>query len=331
MDKLYRQSNYQSTVFTLFDSSFHSEILPEKPYCTDNLAQGIYPRLQRIAITKRYIQLNPPQQQHWLVFDIDRPHSAFAWEDANLPPPFAVVVNETNTHCHIVYALAAPVCTSDLAHEKPLRYLAAIQQAYTEKLQADVNYSGLIAKNPFSQNHWHVIPCAIHAKYTLDELAEWVSLTNRPKRFLRVSEAVALGRNCALFDKLRVWAYVAVREFRGGKVTHWRKAVAAQAQSFNDFTCPLSVNEVSAIAKSVAKWVWARDADAEARFIARQKVKGAKGGKAKGLANFNKRVAAEALRADGYTQKEVAEALDVCQKTISNWQKDFNDLFQSLD
>ena len=97
----------------------------------------------------------------------------------------------------------------------------------------------------------------------------------------------------------------------------------------------------------MAKWVWARDADAEAKFIAKQTIKGhkggkgnssamqaikgAKGGKAKGLANFNKRVAAEALRADGYTQKEIAEALDVCQKTISNWQKDFNDLFQDLD
>ena len=81
----------------------------------------------------------------------------------------------------------------------------------------------------------------------------------------------------------------------------------------------------------MAKWVWARDADAEARFIARQKSKGAKGGKAKGLANFNKRVAAEALRSDGYTQKEIALALEVRQSTVSNWQKDFNDLFRGID
>ena len=33
--------------------------------------------------------------------------------------------------------------------------------------------------------------------------------------------------------------------------------------------------------------------------------------------NFNKRVAAEALRADGYTQQEVAEVLGVSQRTIS--------------
>ena len=41
---------------------------------------------------------------------------------------------------------------------------------------------------------------------------------------------------------------------------------------------PLSVNEVRAIGKSVAKWVWARDADAEAKFIAKQvKKKGGTG------------------------------------------------------
>ena len=101
----------------------------------------------------------------------------------------------------------------------------------------------------------------------------------------------------------------------------------------------LSVNEVRAIGKSVAKWVWARDADAEARFIAKQvkegrnggkanssevqAIKGAKGGKAKGAANFNKRVAAEALRMDGYTQLQVAEALGINQATVSRWQKDF--------
>ena len=51
-----------------------------------------------------------------------------------------------------------------------------------------------------------------------------------------------------------------------------------------------------------------------------QAEKGRKGGKANGLANFNKRVAAEALRADGYTQKETAEALGVSQSVIAKWQ-----------
>ena len=149
MGKLYPLESNQATLLSILEQISHSQSLPKKPYCTDDLTQGIYPRFQRIALTKAYIQLNPPAMQHWLVFDIDRPNSAYAWDDANLPTPFAVVVNETNTHCHIIYRLDSPVCTSDFANIKPLRYLDAIQRAYTAKLQADVNYSGLIAKNPF--------------------------------------------------------------------------------------------------------------------------------------------------------------------------------------
>ena len=319
MSKLYPLDANQAMLFTIFDSSSHSESLPVRPYCTDNLAQGIYPRLQRIAITKRYIQLNPPQQQHWLVFDIDRPHSAFAWEDANLPPPFAVVVNETNTHCHIVYALAAPVCTSDLAHEKPLRYLAAIQQAYTEKLQADVNYSGLIAKNPFSQNHWHVIPCAIHAKYTLDDLAEWVSLNGMLKRALRGPEAVALGRNCVMFDALRFYAYKSIRQYREGKVGVWREHIQAKAGELNVFREPLPESEVRAIAKSVANWVWQHMRQDSEKFIEKQRQRGKASGKARlGKAN-NHRVAAQALKNEGMRLSEIARTLGISQATVKKW------------
>ena len=139
MGKLYPLESNQATLLSILEQISHSESLPKKPYCTDDLTNGIYPRLQRIAITKRYIQLNPPQMQYWMVFDIDRPNSAYAWYDSNLPIPFASVVNESNTHCHIIYRLEIPVCTSDFAHIKPLQYLDAIQRAYTAKLQADVN------------------------------------------------------------------------------------------------------------------------------------------------------------------------------------------------
>ncbi len=40
---------------------------------------------------------------------------------------------------------------------------------------------------------------------------------------------------------------------------------------------------------------------------------------------------AEALRADGFTQQETAQALGLNQATVSRWQKDFNDLGLALD
>ncbi len=331
MAKLYPLDENQATLFTLFDSSSHSESLPIRPYCTDNLAEGIYPRLQRIAITKRYIQLNPPEMQYWLVFDIDRPNSAFAWYDANLRAPFAVVVNEENTHCHIVYALASPVCTSDFAHQKPLRYLAAIQRAYTEKLKADFNYSGLIAKNPFSRNHWHVIPCAIEAKYTLEELAEWVDLTQVSKRSKNASEAFALGRNCYLFDTLRKYSYKAIKQYRLGKVDVWRNHILDQAMSMNVFNQPLPANEVKAIAKSVANWVWKHMKNDNPVFIEKQRREGRngglKGGRNGGVASGktrqsksnNHRIAAQALKDGGMSLSDIARNLGISVRTIHNW------------
>ena len=162
-----------------------------------------------------------------------------------------------------MYGLNIPIKTVDPEHIKALRYFAAVYDAMTFALKADPNYSGLLTKNPTHAN-WRTY-WGSKAAYELSELAEYVSLTNIQKR--AESDSRGFGRNCTIFDKLRAWAYVAVRGYRGGKVTLWREAVAAQAQNFNDFTSPLSVNEVLAIAKSVAKWVWARDADAEARFV----------------------------------------------------------------
>ena len=226
---------------------------------------------------------------------------------------------KTNTLCHIVYALAAPVCTSDLAHEKPLRYLAAIQQAYTEKLQADVNYSGLIAKNPFSQNHWHVIPCAIHAKYTLDDLAEWVSLSGVLKRALRGPEAVALGRNCVMFDALRFYAYKSIRQYREGKVGVWREHIQAKAGELNVFREPLPESEVRAIAKSVANWVWQHMRQDSEKFIEKQRQRGKASGKARlGKAN-NHRVAAQALKDEGMPLSEIARVLGVSRNKVINF------------
>ncbi|UOO93766.1 replication initiation protein [Vitreoscilla stercoraria] len=319
MDKLYPLAFNQATLLEILEQISQSQSLPRKPYCSDNLSTGIYPRLQRIAITKRYIQLNPPSMQHWLVFDIDRPNSAYAWYDANLPTPFAVVVNESNTHCHIIYRLESPVCTSDLAHEKPLRYLDAIQRAYTAKLQADVNYSGLIAKNPFSQNHWRVIYCAVNALYTLDYLAEWVDLTQVPKRCKNASEAVALGRNCYLFDSLRKVAYKSIREYRTGKVDTWRSHILDQAMSMNVFSEPLPHSEIKGIAKSVANWTWKKMRHDTEAFKQRQSVRGKKGGIAKGAKNHNKRVSAMVLKEQGLPLTEIARSLNLTVMTLRRW------------
>ncbi|MCZ5921676.1 replication initiation protein, partial [Escherichia coli] len=52
---------------------------------------------------------------------------------------------------------------------------AAIERSLCEKLCADVNYSGLICKNPFHLE-WQVMEWREEA-YTLDELADYLDLS----------------------------------------------------------------------------------------------------------------------------------------------------------
>jgi hypothetical protein len=235
---------------------FQSKI-PHKPYCTDDLASGLLIRCKSHAIQRRYIQHNPPPLLAFMVYDLDRPNSALAWYDADLPAPAWVSVNPENGHCHIAYGLIAPVARTDAARAEPLRLAAAIESAYGDKMDADRGYSGLITKNPLHP-HWHVYcpanESANHGYYELSELAEYVTL---PKKLPRGKEAAGVGRNVSLFDDLRKWAYRAVRlHWKPAGFPAWQAACLDKAESLNQFPEPLPYAEIKATAKSVSKWTW---------------------------------------------------------------------------
>ena len=180
-------------------------------------------------------------------------------EDARLPEPNFVVRNLNNRKSHIHYAIQS-VCTSDAASIKPLQYLAAIERAYCEALNADRGYTGLITKNPYSLE-WAVME--LHQQeWSLGELADYVDL--KPAYWTRKRAAndshYGLGRNCAMFHRLRFWAYDHVTHHRESGTTEdvWMNLVLERAESENTFDQPLPYSEIKATAKSVGKWVWQR-------------------------------------------------------------------------
>ena len=200
----------------------------------------------------------------------------------------------------MVYGLSIPVKTADPEHIKALRYFAAVYDAMAVALKADLNYSGLLTKKPNTRKMAHRVglqrsirafrACGIRRPHPSTKRAESDS---------RALGAIALfSINCAC-GHTSLFASIGLAPLLLGVRLFMPKRKAAMSLR------ALSVNEVRAIGKSVAKWVWARDADAEAKFIAKQvkegrnggkanssasqAIKGAKGGKAKGLANFNKR------------------------------------------
>ncbi|MFY4630098.1 replication initiation protein, partial [Escherichia coli] len=113
-----------------------------------------------------------------------------------------------NGHAHLLYALNIAVRTAPDASVKALKYAAAVERSLCEKLCADVNYSGLICKNPFHLE-WLVMEWREEA-YTLDELADYLDLSASERR--SIDKHYGMGRNCHLFEMTRKWAYRAIRQ-----------------------------------------------------------------------------------------------------------------------
>lgn len=318
----------------LFNPVFNSERLPHKPYCKDEKSAANLIRSLKSALRRPYISINPPKLRFWSIYDIDRLGGGLAWEDGNLPAPAWAAINKENGHAHLAYGLSAPVLTGDGGREAPLRYLAAIESGFRARLGADQAFVGPITKNP-SHPLWRTLwgPAKL---FELGELAEWVDLPKHmPKRGMKV-ENVGLGRNCTLFDRMRSWAYVAVRAYRGERGlmgwNAWLEEVRSKAEELNgDFSMsggewhsqsgPMGNREVYWVAKSVATYCWKHDAKAHAEFIQRQAFKGRKGGIAKGLANENKQASARLLRmaCPDMSMRQIANELDVNINTVRRW------------
>ena len=303
--------------------------LPHRPYCTDDTSSGLFIRPQTTALGYRHIQYNPPPHVASLVFDLDKPDSYHAWQDAGLPAPHWISVNRTNGHAHIGYMLAAPVARTSAARQKPLRYLAAIEHVLAKRLGADMGYSGLITKNPVHSDWltiWHNVE-----PYTLDYLAEFcpdadlAAFNGRTRKEAR--EASGVGRNVAVFDNVREWAYKAVRKFwRPNGYDAWADAVRAACERQNgEFASPLPVSEIKATAKSIARWVWNRFTPAG--FSQVQAHRGAKGGKvSKGggrpkSTNWALWEAIQSMKAAGYSHSTIADDLNISASTVSKYAK----------
>ena len=163
--------------------------------------------------------------------------------------------------------------------------------------------------------------------YDLEDLAEYIDL--RKYQTKKKPDEVGLGRNVSLFDKLRKWAYVAVRKYRGSERNFvlWSAETYGKALEYNgDFVQPLLERECYHIAKSVAKWTWRKDAEALAAFKARQSAKGQKGGKASGIArmaaNEDKRSTARLMAARGMSSRTIAQELGIGKSTVARWLSD---------
>jgi|TARA_B100001079_G_scaffold267652_1_gene276744 hypothetical protein len=256
-----------------------SQRLPRKPYHTDNPQHGLRIRDVQKALSSRYIQHNGPTHRYWLVYDVDRECAALDWSDLGAPPPTIVAQNPENGHAHLIYGLDVAVRTAPDAKSGPLRYAAAVDCALRALLGADEDYAGLICKNPLHP-HWRVTEWE-YRLYELGDLDSWLDLspyTDRRKKL----PAYGLGRNCNLFEHLRLWAYKAIRQ-GWPEYGRWFEACLTKAEGYNiqqfagTKAGKLPFNEVKATAKSVATYTHKHFSPEG--FRAYQAASGRKGGK----------------------------------------------------
>jgi hypothetical protein len=120
-----------------------------------------------------------------------------------------------------------------MARIAPLRYLAAIENAYFDKARTDFKFTRPLRNNPLHPllELWE--PANVPS-YELGYLTKFVNLPDKvPPR------PAGLGHNCDLFDSLRVCAYRAVRGFwRPVGSDPWWPAVLRQAEKMNIFDAP---------------------------------------------------------------------------------------------
>jgi hypothetical protein len=307
-----------------------AENLPHKPYCSDEKG-WLQVRKKSTAIGKKYIQHNQPSLCTWLVYDYDRAGALQHIGDNQLPVPNIVATNPANGNSHLFYKLADPVCTSDLAHPKPLHLLAKIDFVMCEKLEADKGYQGFISKNVLHK-HWHVQEVNQHP-WNLADFLEWIDL---PKRLPKRAEVQGLGRNCTMFEKCRLWAYRQVLNYRlMGNRKGFADAVLSHCESINEsFPSPLNFSEVKATAKSIAGWTWkhytgsgSMSNEAWATYVQethtpdKQRARQVKQVASRLEASKTARSEAKKLREGGSTIRAIATALSVSVGTVSNWLK----------
>lgn len=262
--------------------------LPRRPLATDDPTTGLTRTSRTLALDRRLIETNPAALTSLLAVDVDHPDALIRalWDRSDWLPT-VVTENPGNGHAHAIWALTAPVATTEYAHRRPLALAAAVTEGLRRSVDGDPAFGGLITKNPLNQDwiaHW-----VTSHTYGLNELAGHLDdadlMPPTSWRRARRRNPVGLGRNCCLFETARTWAY---REARH----HWgdpdglHRAITSTVRDLNqNFSDPLPSSETRAIATSIHKWITTKSriwkdgpATYEATFITIQSARGKKSG-----------------------------------------------------
>ena len=238
--------------------------LPQKVWAGDGKKhKGIFDSSHAVN-TFSNIQFRRRDKRIYIAIDVDHAYGAILWDLAGVPCPTLIMVNRENGHAHYLYELSDPPLWTRKARVRPQHYYEHVKTGLMVRLNdaygygVDFGYAGHACKNPVSDK-WTVY--TNDALFGLDELNEYVPAGHSYYDTLKARKGIgsAYGRNCALFDEVRLWAYPKVQHaLDHSNYDTWFRLVLDYCERLNEwkYDQPLPYAEVKSISKSVALWCW---------------------------------------------------------------------------
>lgn len=282
-----------------------------------------------------HVQAEPFNSYTSIVLDIDYDYKSDAYATSDLeglPAPNIAVMDPETGHAHLIFLLSTPVHNNKPGSEhagssvKALKYYKRVSAGLGMAYRSDMSYTQLITKNPCSPR-W-IVDIVREQPYTLDELADWVGLPEDAEIEKAIEKARGEGRNCTLFELTAAYAHRTVHSVHD--YNEFNNLVTSYAQQRNKAVGDMfsrgsmSDKEVNTIVKSVVNWTWrnyrlsdedwkqwcseqGRKGNQKSVQVRRAKKEGRKAGVLQLLATGN------------YTQKQVADLLEIDVKTIKRY------------
>lgn len=341
-----KQDHHNKSYMPNETRNFLIKNLPKTMLCSSSLKTAnpkSYRLEKHIALKNEHIQPNHENMYNFIIIDSDV-NSPDAYLDLPIPPPNMVVINPETGHCQLWYFLANGVSRTPQSKRKCQDYYSKILFKLTAIHNGDPAYNGKLARNPFSPKHICLYPCL--KPYTLNELNRGMGISksdydkenpDKSEAFLLIkeycrknskkSENIGMGRNCEIFNILRLKAYKIHYEY--GTETDFATDLHFEAQKINEnyySDNPLPADELRSIANSIARYCFKKlhNRQSSSLFIERQRARGARGGEVRS-SNYDgvRKKCFDLYRQDPSIKlAEIAQICGVSERTIRNYLKD---------
>ena len=266
MQELYQNVRFISTEMNTKTKVFF-KYFPKQVFGSE-YKNNYYHTKERLYALKefKWVQYNSDDRITVLSVDIDNSSDSLMYEDFNLPKPTWIIQTDKGFQYH--WALKSAVMINGYNKHKLIKLVKDILNKLVALLDGDINAIGLnrVFRNPVTNRSWFTgNEIELKEFYDLptpkeDYFNKLLGRVEKQKNLFGATYGASYdfslmannsGRNCALFDVLRYWAY---DEAKQGSYCAF--ALQRKAEILNSsFAENLKENEVNSIVNSIDTFI----------------------------------------------------------------------------